>query len=81
MAESSSKLIVEFGSSPLFLARLTFFMILNSSRDVMYAQSYFYIEMSHSLFRFPVGRPLGHQREPRESGTVLVYLFPRGGGE
>lgn len=77
MAESSSKLIVEFGSSPLFLARLTFFMILNSSRDVMY----FYIEMSHSLFRFPVGRPLGHQREPRESGTVLVYLFPRGGGE
>ena len=30
---------------------------------------------------FPVDRPLGHPREPRENGTVLIFLFfPRGRG-
>ena len=55
------------------------FFPLNSSCDVLYAQSCFCREISQSFFCFPVGRPLGHTREPRGSGTALVILFsPRG---
>ena len=46
---------------------------------VMYAQSCFFRETSHSFFCFSVGRPLVHPRELRGSSTVLVFLFsPRG---